>query len=560
MRSRKIISGLLAFTIVTGSIPYFINNMEDKNNISVSADSYYSDFAEQVAYLTNQERAKYGLEPLKVSKALNNVASERADELIQSFSHTRPNGNMWYTILAENNISYTSGAENIASGQSTPEDVVASWMASTKGHRESILDADSQYIGVGVSNSNGRYNWVQIFTGGVTLDDTHIPELATPEITTSTTTNNVNTTTTTTVTTSKNQNSGGSLRFNVSQKMKKDDILNVDIYGDAGDTIQVYFNYADSEGDMHSSIIGGLGGTVLDENGYKAVSFTVPEDLSYVTVKIVYNLSEPTYKYNIESHMSGLLSYKKYSDYVEITGCDKSVDKIEIPSEIEGLPVTSIGESAFMNCTGLKEIIIPESVNHIGKNAFEDTALLDSQDYIVYIGDWLIKCKRIIADAEIKEGTRYIADDAFNESLIHSLTLPESLVSLDTNILTKDFYKLTILNPELEIIDSSNVIPVSIICGYENSTAESYAEKYDIEFKVLNEEKTLFGDANNDGVVDVADVVAVASYVGNSESNHLDSQGMINADVHNTGNGITADDALSIQQYLAKIITELPIS
>lgn len=67
----------------------------------------------------------------------------------------------------------------------------------------------------------------------------------------------------------------------------------------------------------------------------------------------------------------------------------------------------------------------------------------------------------------------------------------------------------------------------------------------------------LKGDANNDGIIDVADVVAVASYVGNPESNKLDSQGMLNADVHNTGNGLTADDALMIQQYLAKIIEKL---
>ncbi|MDE5946154.1 MAG: leucine-rich repeat protein [Oscillospiraceae bacterium] len=557
MKSKKIVSGLLAFTIVAGSIPYYISNMTDKNNISVSADSYYSDFVEQVAYLTNQERAKYGLEPLKVSKALNNVASERANELIQLFSHTRPNGNKWYTVLKENNIPFMSGAENIAAGQSTPEAVVASWMASTKGHRESILDEGNQYIGVGVSNSDGHYNWVQIFTGGRTLDDTHIPEPVTPVITTSTTTSAVNTTTT--VTTTANKNLGGSLRFNINQKMKKDDVLNVDIYGDAGDTIQVYFNYADSEGNMHSSIIGGLGGTVLDEEGHKAVSFTVPEDLSYVTVKIVYNLSEPTYKYSIESYMSGLLSYEKYSDYVEITGCDESVEKIEIPSEIEGLPVKSIGENAFSGCTNLTEIIIPESVNHIGENAFKDTELIKSQDFIIYIGEWLIKCKRIIADADIKEGTRYIVDDAFSEALLHSLTLPESLISFDTNIITKDFYELTVLNPELQIIDSSNIIPVSVIYGYKNSTIEAYANKYGIEFKALDEEKTLFGDANNDGTIDVADVVAVASYVGNPEFNKLDSQGMINADVHNTGNGITADDALSIQQYLAKVITELPV-
>ncbi|MDE5945831.1 MAG: endo-1,4-beta-xylanase [Oscillospiraceae bacterium] len=72
-------------------------------------------------------------------------------------------------------------------------------------------------------------------------------------------------------------------------------------------------------------------------------------------------------------------------------------------------------------------------------------------------------------------------------------------------------------------------------------------------------EGVLYGDANDDGVVDVADVVAVASYVGDNENNKLGEKGLKNADVHAVGNGITADDALAVQQYLAKIVTSLPV-
>ncbi|MGN0677819.1 MAG: cohesin domain-containing protein [Ruminococcus sp.] len=67
----------------------------------------------------------------------------------------------------------------------------------------------------------------------------------------------------------------------------------------------------------------------------------------------------------------------------------------------------------------------------------------------------------------------------------------------------------------------------------------------------------LRGDANLDGSVDIADVVAIASYVSDSVKNSLESQGMINADVQGEGNGINANDALAVQQYLANIITEL---
>lgn len=67
---------------------------------------------------------------------------------------------------------------------------------------------------------------------------------------------------------------------------------------------------------------------------------------------------------------------------------------------------------------------------------------------------------------------------------------------------------------------------------------------------------TLMGDANNDNSVDIADVVAIASYVSDSKTNPLSEQGIANADVHSRGNGINASDALAVQQYIAGTITE----
>lgn len=65
----------------------------------------------------------------------------------------------------------------------------------------------------------------------------------------------------------------------------------------------------------------------------------------------------------------GQLSYLKYSDHIEIYGCDSSATSVEIPSTISGLPVTVIGMYAFQ-CTKLKSIKIPDSVKEIGHWAF----------------------------------------------------------------------------------------------------------------------------------------------------------------------------------------------
>ena len=69
----------------------------------------------------------------------------------------------------------------------------------------------------------------------------------------------------------------------------------------------------------------------------------------------------------------------------------------------------------------------------------------------------------------------------------------------------------------------------------------------------------VMGDANCDGYVDIADAVAISAYVADSAKNTLSSQGLINADVQGNENGINANDALAVQQYLANIVTVLPL-
>lgn len=60
------------------------------------------------------------------------------------------------------------------------------------------------------------------------------------------------------------------------------------------------------------------------------------------------------------------------------------------------------------------------------------------------------------------------------------------------------------------------------------------------------------GDVNGDGEVDISDVVAITAFVGNSEKNKFNSdQKIINGDVYNSGDGLTANDALMIQQYIS---------
>ena len=126
-------------------------------------DASQGDYVSQVVALVNAERAKYGLSALKVDSRVQQAAQVRAKETVQSFSHTRPNGSSFSTALTEAGVSYTRSGENIAYGQSTPQQVVQAWMNSS-GHRANILNENFTTIGVGYTVSGGTAYWAQLFT------------------------------------------------------------------------------------------------------------------------------------------------------------------------------------------------------------------------------------------------------------------------------------------------------------------------------------------------------------------------------------------------------------
>ena len=120
-------------------------------------------FAKQVAKLVNEERAKTGLPALEFDTEIASAALVRANEITASFSHTRPDGRKFSTVLTDNGIRFTGAGENIAWGQKTPEQVMEAWMNSD-GHRANILDANFNKIGVGhYQDASGRNYWVQLF-------------------------------------------------------------------------------------------------------------------------------------------------------------------------------------------------------------------------------------------------------------------------------------------------------------------------------------------------------------------------------------------------------------
>ena len=89
-------------------------------------------------------------------------------------------------------------------------------------------------------------------------------------------------------------------------------------------------------------------------------------DTAYtVTVPVGTRTTQLTYAVNAE-------------DTVEITDCENdAAGDLEIPAEIDGKTVTSIGDSAFFGCTSLTSVIIPNSVANIGYSVFYNSKQCD---------------------------------------------------------------------------------------------------------------------------------------------------------------------------------------
>lgn len=121
-----------------------------------------STIQKEITNLVNAERAKQGLDPLKLSPELSNVAQIKAKDMADNnyFSHYSPTYGSPFNMMSQFGIQYRTAGENIAKGYKTASDVMNGWMNSS-GHRANILNSNFDTIGVGYYNNV----WVQMFIG-----------------------------------------------------------------------------------------------------------------------------------------------------------------------------------------------------------------------------------------------------------------------------------------------------------------------------------------------------------------------------------------------------------
>ena len=69
----------------------------------------------------------------------------------------------------------------------------------------------------------------------------------------------------------------------------------------------------------------------------------------------------------------------------------------------------------------------------------------------------------------------------------------------------------------------------------------------------------MYGDANCDGEIKMADVIAIMCYACNNQKFTLSDEGKNNADVYSRGDGVDVSDALEVQKFVAQLISEFNV-
>ncbi len=123
-----------------------------------------------------------------------------------------------------------------------------------------------------------------------------------------------------------------------------------------------------------------------------------------------------------------------YDGTVEITGYSGDNEIINIPSTINDKKVTSIGDYAFSDCSGLTSVTIPDSVTSIGDYAFCKCSGLTSitiPNSVTSIGNSAFYNCKSLTSITIPDSVTSIGDYAFSDcSGLTSITIPDSVTSI----------------------------------------------------------------------------------------------------------------------------------
>lgn len=110
-------------------------------------------------------------------------------------------------------------------------------------------------------------------------------------------------------------------------------------------------------------------------------------------------------------------------------------DRTEIKSVILPDTIQSIGKDAFSGCTNLENISFPEGLRKIGSRAFAETGIEEAElsAAISSFGTGVFSGCRQLTTVVFQEGIEAIAESTFRGSAVKSVTLPSTIRTIGEN-------------------------------------------------------------------------------------------------------------------------------
>ncbi|MDO5558289.1 MAG: leucine-rich repeat protein [Oscillospiraceae bacterium] len=141
------------------------------------------------------------------------------------------------------------------------------------------------------------------------------------------------------------------------------------------------------------------------------------------------------------------LSYEVRENEIRIIRYTGSDTILDIPDEIDGIPVTSIGQSAFLFNNTIEKLYIPDSVVMIEKNAFDSCTALTSVRLPSNIGEisphMFETCVKL-QSVDIPEGVTTIGERAFyNCYKLETINFPDSLTTINDKKYEESAFQFT---------------------------------------------------------------------------------------------------------------------
>lgn len=236
-----------------------------------------------------------------------------------------------------------------------------------------------------------------------------------------------------------------------------------------------------------------------------------------------------------------VLQYTVEDGEATVVGIQDAVGELVIPAEYEGCPVTAIGSYAFLHCKGLTGVVIPEGVTSIGEGAFGGCSSL----------------KSITLPSSLKT----IGASAFSRCAMTSLVLPEGVESIGEWAFTECYALKNILIPGSAASMGGYVFfgcksLKNIYCSAE-SQPEGWSEdwEHDVYLPVhwgVDELPSGYGDVNEDGKINSADVTRLLRYLANRNPQTGVSSVTVGIGADCNGDGkINSADVTRLLRYLA---------